>query len=214
MALTIDIIKGELQKRGLPEANAQNLTFEDEAQMNTFLDVLVKPKVYKTYDDILADDNLKSLALQYGDKRVGAAKIKWEADKPGNEIPKPEDMASLITKAVEAALKPMTEKVTKMETEKQKEARMLKIKILIAKELPEQVHDLVIKAISDDMDDAQITTFIGEQKAKLTEAGLKNIGVPGSGGSGGGDSAKESIKKWGDKKAAKAKVNLEIKKVK
>jgi len=203
MALERTAIQAELKKRGLTETNADFMTFETEVQMHSFLDSIT-PKTYKTYDEILADEKLKPLALQYGDKRVGDAKSKWEKDnpKPGSTT-EPDKLAETIQKAVEAAVKPLQDKVTSIENKKKTEERTAKIMGLIKDEFPEEVHELVMKSIPDDADDAGITKLIADHKANFTKLGLKGIGVPGQSGGAGGGAATEDIKNWGDKKKEK-----------
>jgi len=214
MALTKDQILAALKKRGLTESYADHLTFETEEQLNAFVGSI--PKKYNTYAEMLADEEANPILKQYGDKRVTDAKIKWEKDnpKPGsgsgsgnNETHS--DIAGIVAKAVQDALKPVTDQVTKLENEKASELRIAKIKgLLVKEEIPTKVHDLVLNSIPSDADDTVIAGKIAEAKATLTELGLKDIGVPGSGGGGSNSTAKTEINNWGDKKKKKEQTGI------
>jgi len=211
MAVEKTKIQEALKARGLTETMADVFSFETEDQMKTSLD-LIAPKTSITIPDELTDVNLKtlltkigttdevatSLILKYGDKRVGDAKKKWDAEhKTSNPPDGTTDLTGLITKTVQEAIKPFSEKITAIESEKAKAAREEKIKGLLKAELPEKLHSLVLGNIPADADEAKIKAIIGETKSTLTGLGLKDIGVPGGGdGTGGEATAKAEVEAW------------------
>lgn len=210
MALTKQQIQDGLKKRGLTEAHAAFLSFENETELNTYMDAIA-PRSFTSVDELLADDKLKGLVSSYVDKRVTDAQKKWEKDKgaaagggsgANNNSSIQPDLTQVISAAITEAVKPLTEKINSLEAGKQEEARKAKISKALSDQLPAELHSFVEAKIPKEATDADIIKIIGESKAEFVKLGLKNIGLP-SGGTSGATGAKTEIDAWAEAKKPK-----------
>ena len=169
----------------IAEKKATGVT--DESQVQTIVDGVGFPDVLNSYGDFRANGAVASAVMNYEKKHnLKDGKPVENPNPQPTPQPKPDDMATIIANAVSAAVKPLSDKLTQFETEKQQATRQEQI-MAKAKEygIPEsQAKRYAIPS------DADLDTYFKDAKQELTNEGFAGVIPP--------ESAEQQIEKESD----------------
>lgn len=152
----------------------------DASQVNSIVEGIGFSDVLNSYGDFRAGDATRTSILNY-EKRHNLKDGKpIENPNPSpnpNPIPEQQpDMAKIIADAVSAAVKPMADKLTQFETEKQQATRQEQI---LAKAKEYGIPEILAKRYSIP-EDADLDTYFKDAKQELANVGFQGVTPPES----------------------------------
>ena len=153
----------------------------DETKVNSIVEGISFSDVLNSYGDFRAGDATRTSVLNY-EKRHNLKDGKpIENPNPNpNPNPKPEDktddMATIIANAVNAAVKPLSDKLAQFETEKLQATRQEQI---MAKAKEYGIPETFAKRYAIP-DDADLDTFFKDAKQELANVGFSGVTPPES----------------------------------
>lgn len=161
-----------------------------EGDVTTAVEGVTVQQVLESYGDSRATEATQSAVSNYekkhslkdGQKIQGGA----PASEPGNDTPPAtggNDLASQITAAVAAAMKPLQDEITALKTGKVSETRQQKLDDIIGK-LPENLRKPYARVSVKDMTDEEFETLTTEVDGLLADVDAKGavFGKPSTGG--------------------------------
>lgn len=153
----------------------------DETKVNSIVEGISFSDVLNSYGDFRAGDATRTSVLNY-EKRYNLKDGKSiENPNPNpNPNPKPEDktddMATIIANAVNAAVKPLSDKLAQFETEKLQATRQEQI---MAKAKEYGIPETFAKRYAIP-DDADLDTYFKDAKQELANVGFSGVTPPES----------------------------------
>nr|DAF23946.1 MAG TPA: hypothetical protein [Caudoviricetes sp.] len=153
----------------------------DETKVNSIVEGISFSDVLNSYGDFRAGDATRTSVLNY-EKRYNLKDGKpIENPNPNpNPNPKPEDktddMATIIANAVNAAVKPLSDKLAQFETEKLQATRQEQI---MAKAKEYGIPETFAKRYAIP-DDADLDTYFKDAKQELANVGFSGVTPPES----------------------------------
>ena len=153
----------------------------DETKVNSIVEGISFSDVLNSYGDVRAGDATRTSVLNY-EKRHNLKDGKpIENPNPNpNPNPKPEDktddMATIIANAVNAAVKPLSDKLAQFETEKLQATRQEQI---MAKAKEYGIPETFAKRYAIP-DDADLDTYFKDAKQELANVGFSGVTPPES----------------------------------
>lgn len=153
----------------------------DETKVNSIVEGISFSDVLNSYGDFRAGDATRTSVLNY-EKRYNLKDGKpIENPNPNpNPNPKPEDktddMATIIANAVNAAVKPLSDKLAQFETEKLQATRQEQI---MAKAKEYGIPETFAKRYAIP-DDADLDTYFKDAKQELANVGFSGVTPPKS----------------------------------
>lgn len=153
----------------------------DETKVNSIVEGISFSDVLNSYGDFRAGDATRTSVLNY-EKRYNLKDGKpIENPNPNpNPNPKPEDktddMATIIANAVNAAVKPLSDKLAQFETEKLQATRQEQI---MAKAKEYGIPETFAKCYAIP-DDADLDTYFKDAKQELANVGFSGVTPPES----------------------------------
>lgn len=153
----------------------------DETKVNSIVEGISFSDVLNSYGDFRAGDATRTSVLNY-EKRYNLKDGKPIENPNPNPNPnpkpedKPDDMATIIANAVNAAVKPLSDKLAQFETEKLQATRQEQI---MAKAKEYGVPETFAKRYAIP-DDADLDTYFKDAKQELANVGFSGVTPPES----------------------------------
>ena len=162
----------------IAEKKATGVT--DESQLQTIADGVGFQDVLNSYGDFRANTAVTSAVSNYEKKHGLKDGNPIENPNPNpNPAPAPQDdMATIIANAVSAAVKPLSDKLTQLETEKIQATRQEQI-LAKAKEYGIPESQAKRYAVPEDAD---LDAYFKDAKQELVDAGFAGVKTPETGG--------------------------------
>lgn len=162
----------------IAEKKATGVT--DESQLQTIADGVGFQDVLNSYGDFRANTAVTSAVSNYEKKHGLKDGNPIENPNPNpNPAPAPQDdMATIIANAVSAAVKPLSDKLTQLETEKIQATRQEQI-LAKAKEYGIPESQAKRYAVPEDAD---LDAYFKDAKQELVDAGFAGVKTPEIGG--------------------------------
>ena len=157
-------------------ADKKAIGVTDESQVTSIVEGVGFADVLNSYGDFRANTAVTS-AVQNYEKKYGLKEgkpIENPNPEPNpNQVP-PTDMAKAIAEAVNAAVKPLTEKLSAYESQSLQEKRNGEI---MAKAKEYGIPEFIIKG-KQIADEADLDTFCKDLKQEMTNAGYEGVKAP------------------------------------
>ncbi len=151
----------------------------DETKVNSIVEGISFSDVLNSYGDFRAGDATRTSVLNY-EKRHNLKDGKPIENPNPNPNPKPEDktddMATIIANAVSAAVKPLSDKLAQLETEKSQATRQEQI---LAKAKEYGIPQTFAKRYAIP-DDADLDTYFKDVKQEFANIGFSGVNPPES----------------------------------
>ena len=158
-------------------ANKKGEGVTDESKVNSIVEGIGFQDVLNSYGDFRADGAASTAVKNYERKHnLKDGKAEDEPTPTPTPTNEPQDIAKLIADAVNAAVSPLSDKLTQFEAAKAKETRDEQI---LAKAKEYGIPDTIAKRYAIP-DDADLDSYFKDAKQELANAGFNGIPSPES----------------------------------